>query len=163
VLTLPKIIERAETPYVAIAERVTIPFGPTIDKAMPEVAGWLSAKGKGPNAPAVFRYDWIEMPGLEMQFGFLTHERLTGDGRVTAGVLPAGKYVAITWFGHYDELAEANAVLLGWMKQRGLEADARRDGTGDRFACRAELYPNGPMDEPDPAKWQTEIIIKIKG
>jgi effector-binding domain-containing protein len=161
-LTMPKVIERAEMPYVAIAEKVQIPFGPVIDKAMPEVAGWLSARGKGPDGPAVFRYDWVEMPALEMQFGFLTQGRLSGEGRVVADTLPPGRYAAITWIGHYDELVEANAVLIGWMKQKGLEADARRDGDGDRFACRAELYPNGPMDEPDPAKWQTDIIIKIK-
>jgi effector-binding domain-containing protein len=162
-LTLPQIVERNETPYVAIAEKVHVPFGPVIDRLMPEVAGWLSAKGKGPNAPAIFRYDWVDMPALEMQFGFLTQEKLAGDARVTSGTLPAGKYAAITWFGHYDSLVEVNATLLGWMRLKGIEADSKPDGKGERFACRAELYPNGPMDEPDPGKWQTELIIKIGG
>lgn len=32
---------------------------------------------------------------------------------------------------------------------------------GDSFVSRFELHPNGPMGEPDPGKWETQIFIKI--
>ena len=40
-LTLPSLVDRSAQPYVAIREKVTIPFTPVIDTVMQEVAGWL--------------------------------------------------------------------------------------------------------------------------
>jgi hypothetical protein len=28
---------------------------------------------------------------------------------------------------------------------------------------RVEIYPNGPDDEPEPEKWETQIYIKVRG
>jgi effector-binding domain-containing protein len=162
VLTLPKIVERAAQPYVAVREKVTIPFGPTIDRVMPEVVGWLQKHGVEQFGPAVFKYDFINMPDLEMEFGFAPTKPIRGDGRVAAGVLPAGKYATVAYWGHYDDLMDVTALLIGWAKQKGIVWDAKETPQGDTFTSRFELYPNGPMDEPDPAKWETQIFIKIK-
>ena len=157
-LTLPKIVERDAQAYVAIREKVTIPFGPVIDRVMPEVAGWLRGKGITRLGPALFKYDVVRMPELEIEFGFTPDQAVTGDGRVISGILPAGKYATLTYWGHYDNLMEVTGILIGWAKDRGIQWDA----DGDRFASRFELYPNGPMDTPDPEKWETQIFIKTK-
>ncbi len=80
-----------------------------------------------------------------------------------SGVLPAGRYAEITYFGPYDELVTVNGVLIGWAWQAGLVLDAQEDADGERFASRLEVYHSGPEDEPDPQKWQTTVTIKLKG
>ena len=161
-LTLPKIVERQATHYAAVAAEVSIPFDEAIGPLMGEAAGYLDSAG-AKELGAVFRYDVIDMPRLEMQFGFLTAAAVEGNERVRADVLPAGKYATVTYTGHYDNLTDATATLIGWAKEIGVEWDSTSGPGGERFASRFEIYNNGPMDEPDPAKWVTEIWIKTKG
>jgi effector-binding domain-containing protein len=162
VLTLPRLVDREATPYAAVAAEVRIPFGEAIGPLMDEVAGYLAGAGVMDFGPAVFRYDVIDMPRLEMQFGFVTPAAVAGNERVKAGVLPAGKYVTVTYVGPYDDLESVTAVVIGWARQKGIEWDSTVGPAGERFAARFEIYHNGPMDEPDPQKWETEIWIKTK-
>ena len=145
-LTLPSLVDRPAQPYVAIREKVTIPFTPVIDRVMPEVAGWLQARGVDRFGPAVFKYNVIDMPRLEVEMGFAPQKPLQGGGRVLAGTLPAGRYATLNHWGHYDKLMDATTVLIGWAKEKGIAWDATPEPDGERFASRFELYPNGPMD-----------------
>ena len=162
-LTLPRIVERKATHYAAAAAEVSIPFGDAIGPLMDEAAGYLESAGVKDFGPAVFKYDVIDMPRLEMQFGFVTPEAVKGNDRVKAGVLPAGKYVTVTYVGPYDDLEQATAVVIGWARLVGVEWDSTSDATGERFVSRFEIYNNGPMDEPNPNKFETEIWIKTRG
>ena len=63
--------------------------------------------------------------------------------------------------GHYDELYDANAVLIGWAKERGIRFDVEKTEAGDKFGCRLEIYRTDPRQEPDPAKWETEVAIRV--
>lgn len=162
-MTLPKIVDREALPYVAIPETVTIPFQGTIDRLLPEMSGWLGGKGVQNFGPMLLRYDVIDMPRLEMQFGFMPPQQLEGDGRVMSGTLPAGRYATVTYFGHYKDLIDVTGMLIMWARDKQIEWDSVLDPHGERFACRYELYPNGPMDEPDPAKWETQVYIRVRG
>jgi hypothetical protein len=163
VLTLPKIVDRAETHYAAIAQELRIPFGEAVGPLLDEAAGYLSGAGGGSFGPAVFRYDVIDMPRLEMQLGFVTPKAVAGNDRVKPGILPAGKYVTVTYTGPYDDLESVTAVVIGWARQKAIEWDSTPGPNGEHFASRFEIYLNGPVDEPDPQKWQTEIWIKTRG
>ena len=89
--------------------------------------------------------------------------------RVTVGVisgrLPAGRYATILYRGPYggpdDGLYRANAALIGWGMERGVKWDSEQTPAGERFACRLEIYLIGPQSEPDPAKWETEVAIRV--
>src|SRR5579872_7462505 len=115
-LTLPKIIDRGEQPYVGIVAKVTMrDIGPTAQKLLPEVYGWLTKRGVTPAGPPFFKYNVIDMAReLEIEFGVPTREAVVGDGRVEAGRLPAGRYGSLVFRGRYEELYDANAILIGW-------------------------------------------------
>ena len=162
-LTVPTLVERPAQPYVAIREKVTIQFTPVIDKVMPEVAGWLQARGVDRFGPAIFRYNVIDMPRLDVEMGFAPLAPLKGEGRVQGGTVPAGRYATLTHWGHYDRVMDATAVLIGWAKEKNIVWDSSTAADGEHFVSRFELYPNGPMDEPDPQKWETQIFIKVRG
>ena len=79
-ITEPSLVERAAQPYVAVSEKVTIPFTPVIDTVMPEVAGWLQARGVERFGPAVFRYNVVDMPRLDVEMGFAPAASLPPEG-----------------------------------------------------------------------------------
>jgi hypothetical protein len=159
----PRLVDREATHYAAVAAEVRAPFGDAIGPLMDEAAGYLVTAGVQGFGPAVFRYDIIDMPRLEMQFGFVIPRAVAGNARVKPGILPSGKYVTLTYFGHYDNLEKVTGSVIDWAKEQGIEWDSSADANGERFAARFEIYPNGPMDEPDPSKWETQIWIKAKG
>jgi len=160
-LTLPKIVERGSQPYVAIRERVRIPFNDAVDRAYGELFGWLEANGVTPAGAPFIKYNLIAMPELELEFGVPTAETVAAGGRVVAGALPPGRYAKVTYWGGYDNLMDVNAVLIGWAKEKGLRWDAAESPAGDRFASRLEIYETDPKREPDKNKWQTEVAIKL--
>jgi effector-binding domain-containing protein len=158
----PKIVEREATHYAAVSAEVRIPFGEAIGPLMGEAAAYCASTG-GAFGPAMMKYDVIDMPRLEMQFGFVTPNAVAGNARVKAGILPAGKYVTLTYFGHYDNIERVTGTVINWAREHGIEWDSTPGPNGERFASRFEIYPNGPDDEPDPNKWETQIWIKTKG
>jgi effector-binding domain-containing protein len=162
-MTLPRIVEREETHYAAVAAEVHMPFGEAIGPLMGEAAGYLESAGVKGFGPAVFKYNIIDMPRLEVELGFVTPGPVAGNERVKADVLPAGKYATVTYFGHYDNLERVTGVLIGWGKQTGVEWDSSPGPSGEHFVSRVEIYPNGPDDEPNPEKWETQIYIKVRG
>jgi effector-binding domain-containing protein len=160
-LTLPKIVERAAQPYFAIKQQVTIPFGETIGKIMPELDAWIAAHKVTTSGAPFFKYNVVKMPELEIEFGFPVAMPVAGDSRAMAGVLPAGRYASLTYWGPYDDLMEVTTMLIGWARQKELRWDARESPNGEIFASRLEIYHTDPMTEPDPQKWETELLFKL--
>lgn len=160
-MTPPSIVKRRATPYVGVAREAVIPFGSVISKSVPKVAKWLD-KNEIEHGPLIFRYNRIRMPDLSIELAFLLPKTHAGEGEIGAGVLPAGRYATTTLWGHYRNLMNVTATLIGWANQCGHKFDVTTSRDGDHFASRFELYENGPADEPDPDKWETSIFIKLK-
>jgi effector-binding domain-containing protein len=162
-ITSPKIVERGEQPYVAVKSVVSMKeIGEVAGKFLGEVFGWAAGRGVAPVGAPFFRYNVIDMErGLEIEFGIPTANPVTGDDRVIAGVLPAGRYASLVHRGPYDQLTSANGALLDWIKEQGLKVDATQSPQGDRFACRLEIYLTDPAAEKDPQKWETEVAMQL--
>jgi len=160
-LTTPRIVERPVTPYAAVAREVTIPFGDDIGPAMSDVAGYLDGAGVADFGPALFKYNLIDMPRLEVEFGFQTPKLLAPKDGLVVAELPAGTYASLLYTGHYDNLMEVNAVLIGWAAHKGIAWDVEATAEGDRFGCRVETYFDPPVG--DPETWRTEVAIRVRG
>jgi effector-binding domain-containing protein len=161
-LTLPTIVERAAQPYVAIRRRVTIPFDAVIGATMDAMFGAVKEQALQPVGPAFFKYNIVNMPDLEIDFGVPVAGVTAVSGPLIGGTLPAGRYAQTTYWGHYDNLMDVNAILIGWAREKGLVWDATTGSDGDHFVSRFEMYPNSPEEEPDPNKWETTVAIKIR-
>jgi effector-binding domain-containing protein len=160
-VTLPKVEFREARPYVAMRKRVTIPFGEVIDPALLPVEDYIKAQGFPEYGPCVFRYNLIDMPRLEVEFGFETPKLLAPKEGLVVSEIPAGTYAFLLHTGHYDDLMEANAVLIGWAAHKGIAWDVEGTGEGDRFAARVETYFDPPVG--DPSTWRTEVAIRVRG
>jgi effector-binding domain-containing protein len=163
-LTVPKIVDYPDRPYVAIPSPVRMDeMQEVAPKLIGEIWEWVRRKGLEPTGMTIVKYDVIDMNGtMQLEFGVTVSKPAMGDGRVVSGTLPAGRYAEIVYTGPFDALYDANAVLVGWTKERGHEWDYEERPDGDHFVCRYENYVTDPMAEPDPSKWVTEIAIKVK-
>jgi effector-binding domain-containing protein len=161
-MTLPIVAERKSTPYVAVKAVVTLPFDDQLPGIMEKLFGYVTAKGLEETGPVFFKHNIVDMPTIEMEFGVPVNRVVEGHDECVSGVLPAGRYAEITYFGPYDDLMTVNGVLIGWARHAGLDFDARQTPGGEWFANRLEVYHNSPEEEPDPQKWQTTVAIKLK-
>lgn len=161
-LTLPTIVEHPATPYVAIRRVVTLPYGDAIPEVLGTLFSTMARNGIAPSGPLFFKHDRIAMPEIEMEFGVPVAALPPASGDLVAGLLPAGRYAEITSIGPYDDLFEANGVLIGWARHKGLVFDSRVDGADEWFANRLEIYHNSPDEEPDPQKLRTTVAIKLR-
>jgi effector-binding domain-containing protein len=157
----PEIVQRSEQAYVAIKALVTMQ---TFDEVTPrlhsEVRGWLRSQGVEPAGRPFLKFNVIDMDRqLEIEAGFGVAAPLTGDDRVLAGVLAAGRYATLWHIGHPDGLIDTTRTLRDWATQQGLTWDMTLTPDGEQWRCRLETY----YDEPgqDMNDWKTELAFKL--
>ncbi len=133
------------------------------DEGFPELFDWLNQHGITPIAAPFFNYRRIDMAEtLDVEAGVPVDRTDDGDGRIRFGQLPAGRYITATHTGHFDGLLDATSRLLGWARDNGVQWDMSKQADGDHFACRLEIYQTDPRQEPDPSKWVTRLVFKVK-
>lgn len=161
-LSLPRIVERTATPYVALRKDVVLPFGDEVPAILAQLSAYLAQRGLEAAGPVFFKHNVIDMPYLQMEFGVPLAHRVKAGGEFTSGVLPAGRHAEITYTGPYDDLITVNGVLIGWARHAGLVFDSRPQPDGEWFAHRSEIFHNSPAAEPDPARLRTTVTIKLR-
>lgn len=160
----PTLVERTAQPYLSIRRQVHMDgFAPVIDESFPKVFAWLREHGLDLAGPPLIRYLFINMPQkLDVEIGVPVATEQVGDGgQVAPGVLPAGRYATLRYTGPYPGLVGATAALLEWGGQQGLVWDKRDADNGEEWGARFESYLTDPSSEPDQAKWQTEIFMRV--
>ena len=161
--TEPKLDDRKEKPYVGIRKVVTVQEmgSGLIPQLIGEVFGWLGKQGIEPAGAPFMRFYVIDMAeNMDIEIGVPVAAPVKGDGRVNPGVLPAGRYASLV-YTDVSKGYEGNSVLIGWAKDKGIEWDRWDDPKGDAFRSRYEIFIDGPKDDPDPTKWDTEVAIKL--
>ena len=100
------------------------------------------------------------MAQLDIELGVPVAVAVSGDAQVQADTLPAGRYASLIYTDVRRGI-EANAALLDWGAQRGLVWDSWSTEHGDAFGSRVEFFLTDPAEEPDSAKWETEVAIRL--
>ena len=160
----PQIQARAAQHYAAIPATVAMDgISAAVDVALPALFGWLASQGIAPAGPPLIRYLVIDMAGeLQIELGVPVAAPVAASGRVQPGVLPQGRYAVLRHTGPYDGLIASNAALLQWAKQKGIEFDTWATPQGSAWRSRAEHYLTDPSQEPDPAKFETDVAFLIR-
>jgi effector-binding domain-containing protein len=160
---VPEIVERPEQPYVAVRSVVSMrTLGSTLPPLLPEVFGWLGQHGHQPAGPPFWKYDVIDMAAnLVVEVGVPVVAPVSADGRMMAGVLPAGRYATVVHVGHPEGLQAATGALLEWADRQGLKWDMREAADGEHWGCRLEEYLTDPAEVPDMAHWETRLAYRL--
>lgn len=155
-----KIDDRPEVPYLGI--RTKTPFKgmfKVVGELSKELSGWLRDHGVEPSGPPFLRYHIIDMAGvMDVEYGAPVRETPDGEGRISRGVLPAGRYASLVYVGHG---MVGNRALLVWARDNGVALDKWEDAKGDGFRSRCEFYLTDPKLEPRKSKWEIEVAIKL--
>lgn len=158
----PEITQRAAQPCVGISAWVTMAGVGSVADRIPEIFGWLGARGIAPAGPPFFRYHIIDMERqLQVEAGVPVASAVDDDGDIRAGTLPGGRFVVMTHTGAPDTLMGATGELLDWAAARGLAWDVTPTDEGESWGCRLEFYLTDPAEQPDLSKWQTQLAFRL--
>ncbi|HUN33571.1 MAG TPA: GyrI-like domain-containing protein [Trebonia sp.] len=158
----PEITQRAAQPYVGVSAWVTMATIGSVAHRIPEIFGWLGARGIAPAGPPLFRYHVIDMEReLHVEAGVPVASPVEDDGEFRAGTLPAGRFAVMTHTGAPNTLVTATANLLEWGQARGLHWDVSETDAGQQWGCRVEFYLTNPAEEPDTSKWETQLAFRL--
>jgi effector-binding domain-containing protein len=161
-ITESKLEERTAQPYVARRTKATMSeLGTVIPQQLGQVFAWLGQRDIAPAGPPFIRYRVIDMAAqLDIELGVPVAGAVSGDDRISADVVPAGRYATLIYTDVRRGI-EANAALLDWGARQGLAWDSWGTENGDAFGARLESFLTDPAQEPDPAKWETEVAIRL--
>ena len=158
----PEITQRAAQPYAGISAWVTMAAVGSVAHRIPEIFGWLGARGVAPAGPPFFRYHVIDMDRqLLVEVGVPVASPVEDDGEIRGGTLPAGRFAVMTHTGAPQTLVAATAELLDWAEDRGLVLRRSQTDAGEKWGCRLESYLTDPAEQPDTSKWQTELAFRL--
>ncbi len=158
-----KLEQRNAIPYVAIQTKVSVPFGEVLGPLWGEVFGWLRSQGIEPAGPPFIRYITIDMPKeLALEVGVPVASAVTGNDRISAGTFPAGRYAVALYTGDYSGLQKATAELLAWAEKQKIVFKTTGSGKDEVWAARYESYIADPKEEPNPEKWQTQLVFLVR-
>jgi hypothetical protein len=132
-----------------------------VDQLRQEMNNWLKEHNITPAGPPFLRYHTIDMDGeMDIAYGVPVEKVVPDDGRVTADVLPAGRYASVVYVGHG---LTGNKALIGFGRDNNLAWDRWDDEKGDAFHARCETYLTDPKMEPRKTKWEIEVAeVAIK-
>lgn len=160
----PRIEQRAARSYVGIRVRVTLAgFPAAVDQAFPELFGWLDDHGAALTGAPFIRYHETGETEFEIELAVPVDAGVAGDGRVQAGVLPAGRYVTLRHVGPFDGLIAAHEAVQRWAQQQGITLDNWDTDRGCGWGSCSEHYLVDPSAAPDPAKWEVELAYLSTG
>ena len=91
--------------------------------------------------------------GVDMECAIPVAQAIAGSGVIVAGETPSGRVAVVSYFGPYNGLSEAHDALGDWIEAEGLGQD------GPPW----EVYVTDPGEEPDSAKWQTDVYYPVSG
>src|SRR5690348_8066314 len=145
--TEPKLEHRDAQPYAAIRKQVTMQeIGAVLPPLIGEVFDFLQRQGLAPAGAPFFRYLVVDMDRqLDMEVGWPIASAVSGEGHISAGVLPAGRYAVLVHTGHPEELADATAALLAWGEDNGIRWQMSDDEK--MWGARLESYLTDPAEE----------------
>ncbi len=154
-------LTRTQPDRHSVGVRIVTPFRGMFavrDQLMEELYAWTTKRGIG-FGHTFFRLHVVDMDGpMDIEVGVITDEAVQGDGRIRGGVLPAGRYAAMTYVNHGRR---ANGMLRDWVQEQGLKLDRTPSPEGERFGCRYEAYLTDPRSERMKTKWRTELAIRL--
>ncbi len=147
-----ELVVRPAQPVLSIRARGSVKDLPSIlGKSYGAIGAYLGRLGQQPSGAPFVAYYNSDMQNLDLEIGFPVAKKLSGQGEIQPGEIPAGNAAGCLHVGPYDKVQAAYQALGEWMQAKGYE------GTGVCY----EIYLNDPQHTP-PESLQTQILFPIK-
>ncbi len=120
-------------------------------ECFPQIFGHCMQAGHAIAGHPMARYISAEEPLFTVDCIIPLQQAAPGEGEIQAGTLQAGPVAFATHSGPYEGLGQSYDAIERWIADNGLTKNG----------AAWEWYITDPGDEPDPAKWATEIYWPI--
>jgi effector-binding domain-containing protein len=145
---------RENQPYAAVKATVTLETFAKVADRFPEVMQWLADRELPVLGAPFFRYLHVSGEEFEVEAAIPTIAEVPASGDVFTATLPGGRYAVEMHEGHPEGLGAVTERILS-------DETLRFDRDGASWGARLETYFTDPAVEPDPAKWTTEVAIRL--
>ena len=120
-------------------------------RAFEASAAELAEQGLAPAGPPLALYHGMPTDTVDVTAGFPVAGTAHGSGDVVVTDLPVGEAVTSIYTGPYDGMTRTYDEIAVWLREHNLATGA------DMW----EEYLTGPDADPDPATWQTRIVLPL--
>ena len=121
-----------------------------LGQILPKTMTHVTQKG-GQLAGPPFTHYLSMGESIELEAGVPLRAKIDAGDDVQVGELPGGDVITTTHIGPYDQLNQAYQALAAYVAEKNLTP-------GNTMW---EFYWSDPQEEPDPAKWKTEIFLPV--
>ena len=129
----------------------TAEIGDAMSKAFPAIFHAITAAGATPVGPPLARYFTFGEAIIEFECAVPVASPFAGHGEIKPSSVGGGDAVVCTHIGPYDTIGQTWEAMMAWVGEQG-----RTPG-----GAGWESYLTDPGDEPDPAKWVTEVCMPL--
>ncbi len=123
-----------------------------LGRMLPAIMMHVQRQGVAIAGAPYSRYHSFDGRTFDLECGVPVVEKIEGNGKVEAGVLPGGKAISTWHIGPYHKLGDSHGRLGQWVK------DSEWDANGAMW----EIYWTDPGLEKDPTKWRTQIVQPVR-
>jgi len=137
------------------AIRLTCPMegiGEAMGLTFPRIFEAVTKAGSAPAGAPLARYFSFGGPTIEFECAIPVAAPFAADGDVRPSEVGGGEAAFAVHVGPYDTIHQTWQALTDWVKDQGREPDV----------VGWEFYLTDPGEEPDPAKWVTEVYMSLK-
>ena len=143
--------------YASTATKLDALSGKTA-KLIPKIRAYMDENSIGTSGNPMTIYNTYEPENnsaiISCAIPTTTRVVVPENSEVLCSFMPAQTVVKTTLKGNYKNLGEAWNKAMNYLKENDYEPASK----GNQF----EIYRKGPLDEPNPAEWITELYIPIK-
>ena len=164
--TDPHIHDRPAVPFIGTTTGTTMPTVAEVADRLPELIGALVGHRITPAGAPFFQYLDIRDDSMTVRLGVpvpagaaLPEHALPFPAE--PGELPAGRYAGLTHVGPFAGIRGSTERLMAWAAEQGLAFDMSTVDGVEHWSARLEIYLTDPRVEPDPARFETDLAIRL--
>jgi effector-binding domain-containing protein len=154
------IVDKPERPYLGI--RFQTAFNGMFalaTKHLKDLRRWAKENHLADEAPFFLRYYRCDMSKtMDVEVGVVTTSSLAGQGHITRGSLPMGRYATLIYRGNG---LRGNQALMKWAADHAIKFDPLAANEAESYLCRYEAYLTDYRVEPRKLLWDVELSIKV--
>jgi effector-binding domain-containing protein len=126
-------------------------IGEAMAQAFPRIYEAVTKAGGGPAGAPLARYFSFGGPTIEFECAIPVAAPFAPEGDVQPSEVGGGEAAFTLHVGPYDTISQTWEALGEWVEGQG------REPAGPGW----EYYLTDPSEEPDPAKWVTEVYMPV--
>jgi len=150
------IVEKEVKPVIALSikDSCTVDgFSAKFEEIYSSISAYMQKmKTDASGSPFCVYYNWNPNGIINFEAGIPVSNSISGKGRIVLSELSGGNTVMVSYFGAYENSGMAHDAIDRYLKEKNKKC----------VGAPWEIYVTDPENEPDTAKWETQIYYPVQ-